>query len=36
LLGLAARRGAKLVSFDRSLPWQAIRGGTSGLLESPA
>jgi toxin-antitoxin system PIN domain toxin len=35
LLGLAARRGGKLVSFDRSLPWQTIRGGTSGLVESP-
>jgi len=36
LLGLAARRGGNVVSFDRSLPWQAIRGGTSGLVESPA
>ena len=36
LLGMAARRGGKVVSFDRSMPWQAIRGGTSRLVESPA
>ncbi len=35
LLGLAARHGAKLVSFDRSLPWQAIRGGSARLIETP-
>ena len=35
LLGLAARHGAKLVSFDRTLPWQAIRNGTARLIESP-
>lgn len=35
LLGLAAKRGAKLVSFDRSLPWQAIRNGTARLIETP-
>jgi len=35
LLGLAARHGAKLVSFDRSLPWQAIRSGTARLIETP-
>jgi predicted nucleic acid-binding protein len=35
LLGLAAKRGAKLVSFDRSLPWQAIRNGTAKLIETP-
>jgi toxin-antitoxin system PIN domain toxin len=35
LLGLAARHGAKLVSFDRSLPWQAIRNGTAQLIETP-
>lgn len=35
LLGLAASHRAKLVSFDRSLPWQAIRGGTTDLIESP-
>ena len=35
LLGLAFKRGAKLVSFDRTLPWQAIRNGTARLVESP-
>ncbi|MGA3187325.1 MAG: TA system VapC family ribonuclease toxin [Bryobacteraceae bacterium] len=35
LLGLAAKRGAKLVSFDRSLPWQAIRNGSAQLIETP-
>jgi toxin-antitoxin system PIN domain toxin len=33
LLGLAKRHGGKLVSFDRGLPWQAIRGGGEGLVE---
>jgi predicted nucleic acid-binding protein len=36
LLGLAAKRGGTLVSFDRSLPWQAIRGGTAGIIQTPA
>jgi hypothetical protein len=35
LLGLAAKHGAKLVSFDRNLPWQAIRNGTARLVETP-
>jgi toxin-antitoxin system PIN domain toxin len=35
LLGLAAQHGGKLVSFDRSLPWQAIRAATSALIEAP-
>jgi uncharacterized protein len=35
LLGLAAKHGARLVSFDRSLPWQAIRKGTARLIETP-
>jgi uncharacterized protein len=35
LLGLASKHGAKLVSFDRNLPWQAIRNGTVGLIETP-
>lgn len=35
LLGLAAKRKAKLVSFDRTLPWQAIRNGSSKLVEIP-
>ncbi len=36
LLGLAARHKARLVSLDRSLPWQAIRGGSAQLIEVPA
>ena len=35
LLGLAAKHGAKLVSFDRTLPWQAIQNGTAKLIETP-
>jgi predicted nucleic acid-binding protein len=35
LIGLAAKHGARLVSFDRSLPWQAIRNGTARLIETP-
>jgi predicted nucleic acid-binding protein len=36
LLALASSRNAKLVSFDRHLPWQAIRGGSAKLVEHPA
>lgn len=36
LLGLASKRSATLVSFDRSLPWQAIKGGTRKLIHLPA
>lgn len=35
LLGLAARNGSRLVSLDRTLPWQAIRGGSAQLIERP-
>jgi len=35
LLGLAHKHGARIVSFDRTLPWQAIRNGTARLVESP-
>jgi toxin-antitoxin system PIN domain toxin len=35
LLGLAAKHNARLVSFDRTLPWQAIRNGTARLIETP-
>lgn len=35
LLGLAARHRGRLVSFDRNLPWQAVQGGTSSLIETP-
>ena len=36
LLGLAAKHNAKLVSFDRSLAWQAVRGGSAHLIQYPA
>ena len=35
LLGLAFKHNARFVSFDRSLPWQAIRSGTAKLIETP-
>lgn len=35
LLGLAARHEGKLVSFDRSLAWQAVREGSAALIEHP-
>ena len=35
LLGLAMRHHATVVSFDRSLPWQAIHGGTARLIVTP-
>lgn len=33
LLGLAKQRGGKVVTFDRGMPWQAIRGGDATLVE---
>lgn len=35
LLGLAARQSGTLVSFDRSLAWQAVWGGSSRLVQHP-
>lgn len=35
LLGLAKYHSGTLVSFDRSLPWQAIRGGSVRLVVKP-
>lgn len=35
LLCLAARHGGVLVSFDRSLAWQAVRGGSDRLVQRP-
>jgi toxin-antitoxin system PIN domain toxin len=35
LLGLAAQQGGTLVSFDRSLAWQAIQGGSARLVQHP-
>jgi len=36
LLGLAARHRGRVVTFDRSMPWQAIRGGSHSLVHTPA
>ena len=36
LLGLALKREAKLVSFDRSLAWQALCGGSKALVDLPS
>lgn len=36
LLGLAARHKGTLVTFDRSLVWQAVRGGSAHLIQHPA
>lgn len=36
LLGLAMRNRGRLVSFDRSLPWQTINGGSGHLIMHPA
>ena len=36
LLGLAFRNKARLVSFDRNLPWQAIRGADATLVVDPS
>jgi uncharacterized protein len=35
LLGLAARHEGTLVSFNRSLAWQALRGGSERLVQRP-
>jgi hypothetical protein len=36
LAGLAFRKGAKLVTFDANVPWHAVAGATSALIEVPA
>ena len=36
LLGLAMRKKGKVISFDRSLPWQAIKGGSGHLVLNPS
>ena len=33
LLGLALRHGGRVVSFDQTLPWQAVVGGSAELVE---
>jgi hypothetical protein len=35
LLGLAMRHKASLVSFDRALAWQAIRGASASMVQCP-
>jgi toxin-antitoxin system PIN domain toxin len=35
LLGQAAARAGTLVSFDRSLAWQAVQGGSEQLVQRP-
>ena len=35
LLGLAAQQGGTLVSFDRSLAWQAVERGSAHLVQNP-
>ena len=35
LLGQAAARAGTLVSFDRSLAWQAVQGGSEQLIQRP-
>jgi hypothetical protein len=35
LLGLAARYDGILISFDRSITWQAVRNGMAGLVQHP-
>ena len=33
LAGLAFRKGGRLATLDRGIPWRAVRGATEGLLE---
>ena len=35
LLGLTARHEGTMVSFDRSLSWHAVKGGSPRLLQRP-
>ena len=32
LVGLAARMGGTLATFDAGIPWRAVRGATPGSL----
>ena len=36
LLGLAARHEGRVITFDRSMPWQAIRNASRSLIQAPA
>jgi predicted nucleic acid-binding protein len=33
LLALALRHGGRVASFDRTLPWEALAGGSPDLVE---
>jgi toxin-antitoxin system PIN domain toxin len=35
LLGLALKHNVRLVTFDRDVPWQAVRGGSPDLIVRP-
>ncbi len=35
LLGLAVKHNGRLVTFDRSIPWQAVRGASKSSLALP-
>lgn len=36
LIALALHHGGRLLTFDRRLPWQAVRGATSATIYTPA
>jgi toxin-antitoxin system PIN domain toxin len=36
LAALALRKGGRLVTFDREIPWQSIPGGSARLIENPS
>ncbi len=36
LAALAMRKGGRLVTFDRAIPWQVIPGGSARLIENPS
>ncbi len=35
LLGLAMRHDATIVSFDKALPWHAVRGASASMIQCP-
>jgi hypothetical protein len=36
LAALAMRKGGRLVTFDRAIPWQVIPGASARLIENPS
>ncbi|MBL8222503.1 MAG: hypothetical protein JNL62_24910, partial [Bryobacterales bacterium] len=36
LIALALHHGGRLLSFDRRLPWQAVRGATADSIFTPS